>query len=87
MDARREILERRQQREAEAAVKAPAGAPPQPVEEPPQLELDDLFRKTETLPVLYWLPVAKVDGDGPKADGDGPKPATTAQANGKGQAK
>ena len=56
VDARTDILERRQQRKEEAAVKAPAKAAP---EEPQELELDDLFRKTETLPALYWLPVAK----------------------------
>ncbi len=55
MDARRDILERRQQREAEAAAKVPA---PAAAEEPRELELEDLFRKTETLPSLYWLPVA-----------------------------
>jgi apoptotic chromatin condensation inducer in the nucleus len=47
VDARRDILERRQQRQQTAK-------PPPPQEE--ELGLDDLFRKTETAPHLYWLP-------------------------------
>jgi apoptotic chromatin condensation inducer in the nucleus len=38
------------------AKKAPVVAP-LPVESPP-VTLDDLFRKTATKPVLYWLPVS-----------------------------
>lgn len=49
MDARQEIMDRRNQRQADT-VKKPARDPV------PELGLDDLFRKTSTEPPLYWLP-------------------------------
>ncbi|KAK9818433.1 hypothetical protein WJX72_012536 [[Myrmecia] bisecta] len=73
LDARQSIEERRKAREQERrpsdrpdaasnapkAVPARAAAPdPEPVEEDePIVNLDTLFRKTKTVPFLYWLPL------------------------------